>query len=85
MAATYPPGPGISMTEQFRSAFEEAIDLHQRGDVKAAEGALVKLRETGENRELVLQALLELYLQARQPLEAMETLLTNQNQSAKLG
>ena len=59
----------------FKPAFEEAQKLHAQGRLEEAEAAYQRLAATGEQREMVLGTLVELYLQAQQPQRAVDTLV----------
>ncbi len=62
------------MSNKFKQAFEEAMTLRARGDFSAAESVFKTLLDKGENREAVLRALVELYLQQQRPFETIESL-----------
>ena len=62
------------MSEKFQQAFEEALNLQATGNFSAAENAYKSLLEQEENREAVLQALVELYAQYQRPIEAIESI-----------
>ncbi|HLT89674.1 MAG TPA: sulfotransferase [Woeseiaceae bacterium] len=59
----------------FAQAFQYARDLQARGSLRRAERKLEELLERGENRELVLGALVELCLEARRFDEAVARLV----------
>ena len=61
---------------EFDQAFQRARTLHGAGRLEEAEQAYRALAHTAEHRETVLRALVELYLQARRPQEAIDTLVT---------
>ncbi len=62
------------MSTDFQQAFEKAAIFYQQGDFVAAESAYKALVDKGENRVLVLRAMVELYMQTQRPIEAVETL-----------
>jgi tetratricopeptide (TPR) repeat protein len=62
------------MSKEFQQAFENATKLYAQGDFAAAENAYKTLVDRAENRELVLRALVELYMQTQRPIEVIETL-----------
>jgi len=59
----------------FEPAFEQARKLHAKGQLAEAERAYQHLATPGEHREFVLQALVDLYVQARRPKDAIDTLV----------
>lgn len=59
----------------FNSAFARAQKLRAEGRLAEAEQAYQQLTAAGEHRESVLGALVELYLQAQRPQEAIDTLV----------
>ena len=64
------------MTAEFKEALQRAWDLHASGRLDEAEQVYKQLSpETSEQREAVLRALVELYLQARRPAEAIGMLV----------
>ncbi|MFT7460292.1 MAG: tetratricopeptide (TPR) repeat protein [Planctomycetota bacterium] len=64
----------MNMSVEFQQVFEQALKLRAEGDFAAAEKALKSLVVSRENREGVLRALVELYMQAQRPIETVETL-----------
>lgn len=60
---------------EFDSAFLAARNLHEKGKLPEAEQAYRQLADTGDDRETVLWALFNLYLQSRHPQQAVETLV----------
>ena len=62
------------MTKEFQQALEQALKLQAQGDYKAAEKAYNEMSGSSENRETVLRALVELYMEFQRPIEAIETL-----------
>ena len=65
----------MNSTVEFEQAFQQAQSLHAAGRLGEAEQAYLGLAQGMENRETVLRALVELYLQARRPREAIGTLV----------
>lgn len=65
----------MTSTEQFESAFQAARDLHKAGKFAEAEQAYRQLTVMEDQRELVLQAQVDLYLQSGHPQQAVETLV----------
>ena len=63
------------MSTEFQQAFERARQKHAQGLFTEAEQAYQQLANSGEQREYVLRALVELYLQTRQVNEAIDTLV----------
>ena len=63
------------MSTSFQQAFERARQKHAQGLFSEAEQAYQQLANSGEQREYVLRALVELYLQTRQVNEAIDTLV----------
>ena len=63
------------MSTSFQQAFERARQKHAQGLFTEAEQAYQQLANSGEQREYVLRALVELYLQTRQVNEAIDTLV----------
>jgi len=61
--------------EAFKDAFRAARDLHKDGKLVEAEQAYRQLENAGEQRETVLQAMFDLYLQFGHPRQAVETLV----------
>lgn len=66
----------MTSTAEFETAFLAACNLHKEGKLTEAEQAYRQLESAGDNRESVLQALVELYLQSQRPQQAVETLVT---------
>lgn len=69
-------GFGYLPVTQFEQAYEHARSLHGQGRLADAERAYRDLLAGDEHREEILRALVELYLQARRPQEAIDTLVT---------
>ena len=65
----------MASAAKFESAFLAARKLHKKGKLGEAERAYRQLAGTGDHRERVLRALVDLYLQARLPRQAAETLV----------
>ena len=65
----------MNMSTEFQQAFERARQKHARGLFTEAEQAYQQLANSGEQREYVLRALVELYLQTRQVDKAIDTLV----------
>lgn len=64
----------MNTSNEFQQAFDRAKKLHAQGDFAAAESAYKALAGRTEYREIVLRALLELYMQVQRPIEAIEIL-----------
>lgn len=64
----------MNPSTEFRQMFERAGQMRDQGRFAEAEQAYQQLAESGEQREAVLRALVELYLQTRQAGKAIETL-----------
>jgi tetratricopeptide (TPR) repeat protein len=62
-------------TADFQTAFRRAKDLHSRGRLTEAERAYRELATSGVHRQTVLSALVELYLQAGRPFDAIGPLV----------
>ena len=65
----------MNTATDFNQAFEFAKQLHTLGKFAEAEKAYQQLVGAGENREMVLRALVELYMQSRQPSRVIDTLV----------
>ena len=65
----------MNTSNQFQQAFERARQLHTQGQFAEAEHAYKELAGPGENRELVLRALVELYMQNQRPNKTIDTLV----------
>lgn len=65
----------MTASTEFKQAFQHASSLHASGRLDEAEQAYRSLLRTEEHREEVLRALVELYLQSRRPLEAIDGLV----------
>ena len=65
----------MNSSTSFQQAFERARQKHTQGRFTEAEQAYQQLANSGEQRESVLRALVELYLQTRQVSEAIDTLV----------
>ena len=65
----------MNSSTSFQQAFERARQKHTQGRFTEAEQAYQQLANFGEQRETVLRALVELYLQTRQTSEAIDTLV----------
>lgn len=61
------------MSAEFDTQFRAARDLHAAGKLAEAERAYRRLAD-GDQRETVLNALVDLYVQAQRPQQAIETL-----------
>ena len=70
---------GVPVTKNsppdLQSAFQRARELHARGRLQEAEEIYRQLTAAGEHREAVLRSLVELYMQARRPQDAIDTLV----------
>lgn len=65
----------MSSSPEFESAFAAAQKLHREGQLAEAEQAFRQLAESGDQRERVLQPLVDLYLQSGHVQQAIETLV----------
>ena len=65
----------MNSSTSFQQAFERARQKHAQGRFTEAEQAYQQLVNSGEQRESVLRAMVELYLQTRQVNEAIDTLV----------
>lgn len=66
----------MSADPGFVQAFERARELQARGSRRRAERKYRELLEAGENRELVLRALVDLYMETRRPDDAIDALVS---------
>ena len=65
----------MNSATEFHQVFERARQQHAQGRFSEAEQAYRQLANSGEQRETVLRALVELYMQTRQVSEAINTLV----------
>lgn len=65
----------MSPPPDFKLAFQLARELQARGRFTEAEQSYRQLTTPGEHRETVLRALVELYMEARRPGSAIDTLV----------
>lgn len=65
----------VNLTPDFAAAFQQARELHAGGRLREAERAYKDLAAGGEHRELVLRALVELYMGSRRTGDAIAALV----------